>query len=42
VPADGIALYVDLPRSPAMLEIDVVGRLRPSARAFYEGLAWVA
>ncbi len=41
VEADGIELYVDLPRLPATLEIDVAGRVRRSVRAYWNGLAWV-
>jgi hypothetical protein len=41
VDADGIELYVDLPRLPTFLEIDVVGRVRRSVRAYWNGLAWV-
>jgi hypothetical protein len=41
VPAEGIELYVDLPRLPALLEIDVHGRLRRSVRAYWDGGAWV-
>jgi hypothetical protein len=41
VPADGIELYVDIPRLPAQLEIDVHGRFRRRARAYWDGCAWV-
>jgi hypothetical protein len=41
VEADGIELYVDLPHLPSTLEIDVVGRVRRSVRAYWNGLAWV-
>lgn len=41
VEADGIELYVDLPRLPATLEVDVAGHVRRSVRAYWNGLAWV-
>ena len=41
VEADGIEVYVDLPRLPATLEIDVGGLVRPAVRAYWNGLAWV-
>ena len=41
VPADGIELYVDLPRLPEELEIDVNGRFHRKVRAYWEGCAWV-
>ena len=41
VPADGIELYVDLPRLPEELEIDVHGRFHRKVRAYWEGCAWV-
>src|SRR6266550_5144837 len=41
VPADGIELYVDLPRLPEQLEIDVRGRFHPKVSAYWEGCAWV-
>jgi hypothetical protein len=41
IEADGIELYVDLPRLPTTLEIDVAGRIHRSVRAYWNGLAWV-
>ena len=41
VRAQGVELYVDLPRLPALLEIDVRGRLRRTVRAYWDGCAWV-
>jgi hypothetical protein len=41
IEADGIELYVDLPRLPTTLEIDVAGLVRRSVRAHWNGLAWV-
>jgi hypothetical protein len=41
VPAEGIELYVDLPRLPEQLEIGVNGWFRQSVRAYWEGCAWV-
>jgi hypothetical protein len=41
IPAEGIDLYVDLPRLPEQLEIDVHGRFRRSVRAYWDGCAWV-
>jgi hypothetical protein len=41
VQAEGIELYVDLPRLPALLEIDVRGRWRRSVRAYWDGCVWV-
>jgi len=41
VPTDGIELYVDLPRLPEELEIDVSGRFRRKVRAYWEGCVWV-
>lgn len=41
VRAEGIELYVDLPRLPALLEIDVRGRWRRTVRAYWDGCAWV-
>jgi hypothetical protein len=41
VPAKGIELYVDLPRLPEQLEIDVNGWFRRRVRAYWEGCAWV-
>ena len=41
IEAAGIELYVDLPRLPATLEVDVGGWVRRSVRAYWNGLAWV-
>jgi hypothetical protein len=41
VDADGIDLYVDLPRLPESLEVDVGGYARHAIRAYWNGLAWV-
>jgi hypothetical protein len=41
VPTDGIELYIDLPRLPDELEIDVNGRFRRKVRAYWEGCVWV-
>jgi hypothetical protein len=41
VPADEIDVYVDLPRLPEELEIDVSGRFHQKVRAYWEGCAWV-
>ena len=41
VPADGIELYVDLPRLPEQLEIDLYGRFHRKVGAYWEGCAWV-
>jgi hypothetical protein len=41
LPADGIELYVDLPRLPEELEIDVNGRFHRKVRAYWEGCVWV-
>jgi hypothetical protein len=40
VPADGIELYVDLPRLPEQLEIDLHGRFQRKVGAYWEGCAW--
>ena len=44
VPVAGLQvhwLYVDLPRLPALLEIDLRGRWRRTVRAYWDGCAWV-
>ena len=41
VPADGIELYVDLPRLPEQLEIDLDGRFHRKVGGYWEGCAWV-
>jgi len=42
LPADGIELYVDFPRLPERLEIDLVGRRHRRVAAYWEGCAWVS
>ena len=41
LPADGVELYIDVPRLPEQLEIDVHGRFRRKIRAYWNGCAWV-
>ena len=41
VRAERVELYVDLPRLPALLEIDVGGHFRRTVRAYWDGCAWV-
>jgi hypothetical protein len=41
VPAEGFELYVELPRLPARLEVDVGGRMRRTVRAYWDGCAWM-
>jgi len=42
LPADGIDLYVDFPRLPERLEIELQGRRRRRVAAYWEGCAWVS
>ena len=42
VDAEGIDLYVDLPRLPDTLDVDVGGLRGRSVRAYWNGLAWVS